>query len=156
MGLAEFFDGGMGGNSIPILLARICLWIQMIFVIFGSIGYSYAGTHGVTAAVTIYGLLCLQIGTRAVVKLYVFLLLLAIAMDVMFACMWTDKIARNDTEFSGKWNEDKYRDSEKMSMAAVYIGGFVRVLSLPLWCQFWYKAADDSSSGGLTDNLLDP
>jgi len=161
-------DQGVGGRQM-VKIARASVYAQIVCAAIGSVSFAYGTIHASAFALSLYGIVALEIKAPRLLKIYACALVMLTIVDFFWLCAYAGAISSLNTgivaETTGASTEVR---QVLMLQYGVVAGGinnfftlmpevfafFIRVASVALWVLMWSKGLLDGSTDG--DMYSDP
>ena len=150
-------DQGVGGRQM-FKIARASVYAQILLAMCGSMSFAYGAIHPTAMALSLYGVVAMEIKAPRLLKIYACALLVLTVVDFLWLCTYASAISSASSglvaETTGQSAEVKEVLSVQYGIVAAGINNFftlmpevfaffIRVASLALWILMWSKGLLD-------------
>jgi len=149
-------DSGITAKTM-IRFARLALYAQILLALWGSLSFTYGIIHASALAVSLYGIVAMELKTPRLLKIYAAVLVALTITDLLWLLNFTGAIWSGRAGVRTEEGKDEYYDT--LSYASLnwttlfpeFLAFLVRVATVCLWGMLWMKGALNDLEGECLD-----
>ena len=144
-------DNGITAKTM-IRFARLGLYAQIVLALWGSLSFTYGIIHASALAVSLYGVVALELKTPRLLKIYAAVLLALTITDLLWLLNFTGSIWGGRTGVKDQYYDTlSYASLNWTTLFPEFLAFLVRVASVCLWGMLWMKGALNDLEGECLD-----
>ena len=144
-------DNGITAKTM-IRFARLGLYAQIVLALWGSLSFTYGIIHASALAVSLYGVVALELKTPRLLKIYAAVLLALTITDLLWLLNFTGSIWGGRTGVKDQYYDTlSYASLNWTTLFPEFLAFLVRAASVCLWGMLWMKGALNDLEGECLD-----